>query len=144
MPQMPVPLINSQVMAIPSMPISMKPMETTMNQLRGVRPPRTTPLILSVIEPNVCPGSISGTGGYIAGFGLIMCRSRGGGRLQLGIRVADSRQVRRPGARVEILEHAVVAFELFHLRDAALRVVEVAEHDRVGRAGGRAGGHDLA
>ena len=52
-PQIPVPLIRSQVRAMPSMPINMKPIDTTMNQLSGVRPPRTTPLILSVIEPNV-------------------------------------------------------------------------------------------
>ena len=61
-PQIPVPLISSQVIASPSTPISIMPIETTMNQLSGVRPPRTTPPILSVIEPNVCPGSMSGAG----------------------------------------------------------------------------------
>jgi hypothetical protein len=61
-PQIPVPLISSQVTAIPSMPMIMKPMDTTMNQVRGVRPDRTTPPILSLIDASVCPGSMSGAG----------------------------------------------------------------------------------
>ena len=36
-PQMPVPLMSSQVTAMPSMPMSMKPIDTTMNQVSGVR-----------------------------------------------------------------------------------------------------------
>src|SRR5262245_16316847 len=76
-PQMPVPLSSSHVTAIPSIPMIMKPMETTMNQLRGCLVVRTTPPILSVIEPNVWPGSMSGAGSYVAGLGLIIVHPRG-------------------------------------------------------------------
>ena len=61
-PQMPVPLISSQVTAIPSTPMIMKPMDTTMNHVSGVWLLRTTLPILSLIEPSVWPGSMSGAG----------------------------------------------------------------------------------
>jgi hypothetical protein len=38
------------------------PIETTTNQVIGLRPPTTTVAILSVIDPKVCPGSMSGAG----------------------------------------------------------------------------------
>src|SRR5688500_10463456 len=104
-------------MARPRPPISIRPIETTMNQLSGVRVPRTTPLILSVIEPKVWPGSMSGEGAYVAGLGLIMGRSRGAaGRLQFGIRVAERGEIGRPRTRVEVLEQPVIALERFQLR----------------------------
>src|SRR5258706_13733901 len=61
-PQIPVPLMSSQVTPIPSMPMIMKPIDTTMNHVSGVLLPSTTLPILSVIDPNVCPGSMSGPG----------------------------------------------------------------------------------
>src|SRR5829696_1923031 len=149
-PQMPVPLISSHVTAMPSMPINMKPIDTTMNQLRGVRPPRTTPLILSVIEPKVWPGSMSGGGAYVAGFGLIIVQPRGfavrvdwSSSDQLRIRVAQRGQVSSARARVEILEQAVVAFQLLQPGDAAFRIVQVAEYDGVGRTRRGARGDDF-
>ena len=59
-PQIPVPFSSSQVTAIPSIPMRRKPSETTTNQAMGCGLVRTTPLILSVIDPNVWPGSMSG------------------------------------------------------------------------------------
>src|SRR5919109_2516237 len=84
MPQIPVPLISTQVTAIPSMPQSSSPIDSTMNQLIGWRPDSTTALILSVIDPNVCPGSMSGGGGGVAGFGSIsdQYEKRGRGTLR--------------------------------------------------------------
>ena len=61
-PQIPVPLIISQVTAIPSAPMIMNPMDTTMNHVSGVFVLRTTLPILSLIEANVWPGSMSGAG----------------------------------------------------------------------------------
>src|SRR3954462_3075455 len=139
-PQMPVPLISSQVTARPRPPISIIPIETTMNQARGVRPVRTTPPILSVIELNVCPGSISGAGAYAAGFGLIMAGLGSGSWRDLRVGVANLGQVGRSRPRVQIFEQPVIALELLHLRDARFRIVEIAEDDRVGRAGRGAGG----
>src|SRR3954447_20736468 len=97
------------------------PIETTMNQLRGVRLVRTTPPILSVIEPNVCPGSISGAGAYAGGFGVIMAGLGSGSWRDLRVGVPNLGQVGRPRPRVQIFEQPVIALELLHLRDARFR-----------------------
>src|SRR5678816_3396411 len=69
---------------------------------------------------------------------------RGARRLQLGVGIAERREVGRTRTRVELLEQAVVAFELLQLRDAAFRIIEIAEDDGVGRARRGARRHDLA
>src|SRR5262249_39937918 len=53
---------------------------------------------------------------------------------QLRIHVPHRRQIRRPRPGVELADERVVALFGFELRDAAARIVEVAEHDRVSRA----------
>src|SRR5690349_393229 len=63
---------------------------------------------------------------------------------QLRIGIPDGRGVGRSRARVEILEDPIVALARLRLHDAAVRIVQIAEDDRVGRARGGAGGHDLA
>ncbi len=60
------------------------------------------------------------------------------------IRVAHRGEIRGPGSRVEILEQAVVARFLAQLRHPALGVVQVAERDRLRRAGALAGRADVA
>ena len=61
-PQMPVPLMSSQVIAISSIIVSMKPTNRPKNQLYGCRRVRTIAAIFSVTVPNVCPGSMTGGG----------------------------------------------------------------------------------
>ena len=63
---------------------------------------------------------------------------------QLRIQVPHRRQIRRPRPRVQLGQQRVVALLGLQLRDAAVRIVQVAEDDRLGRAGLLAGGLDLA
>src|SRR5262245_57736768 len=72
------------------------------------------------------------------------------GRARAGVPVArraaapDRLQVRRRRARVELIEHAIAARILAQLRHAALRILQVPEHDGLRRAGLLACSHDLA
>ena len=54
-------------------------------------------------------------------------------------------QIGRARLRVQFLQHAR-SYRLlgFQLRDSAVRIVDIAEDDRLGRTGLLAGGHDLA
>src|SRR5688572_32670225 len=65
---------------------------------------------------------------------LVVRLVRSGGLHQLGIRIADRRQVRRARARVELFEKRIVRRLLLQLRNGRLRIVHVAEYDGVGRA----------
>ena len=60
------------------------------------------------------------------------------------MRIAHRRQIGRARPGVELLERRVVARARLELRDPAVRIVDVAEHDRVGRAHRLARGQDLA
>ena len=61
------------------------------------------------------------------------------------VRIAQAcAEISRARARVQFGEHAVVQRRLLELRNAALRIVDVAEDDRFGRANLRAGGNDFA
>ena len=75
---------------------------------------------------------------------LLTFRAGRAGWLQRGVRVAHDRQVAGARARVELLEQPVVERAGLQLRHAAVRVVDVAEHDRVGRARRLARRHHLA
>src|SRR6185503_20403181 len=61
-----------------------------------------------------------------------------------GSLMADQLQVPHCGADVQLLQHAVRAAVGRERGDAALRIVEVAEDDRLGRARLLAGGLDRA
>src|SRR2546430_5673506 len=112
------------------------------NQPRGVRRVRTIVLILSVIEAKVWPGSMTGAGPAAARPGVCGRSGCTSGGLRVG--VADGREVRRPGAGVELPEEGVVALVGLQASDPARRVVDVAEDDGLGRTDRLAGGHDLA
>src|SRR3954465_7723880 len=58
--------------------------------------------------------------------------------------MANLLEVGHVGAGTEVVEDAVRALAVGELADLALLVVEIAEHDRVGRAHLLAGGLDLA
>ena len=58
---------------------------------------------------------------------------------KLRIGVAHLRQIGRARLRVELREHGVIAVRLLQLGDPAFGIVDVAEHDRVRRAGLLAG-----
>src|SRR5262249_7526912 len=58
--------------------------------------------------------------------------------------MANLLEVGDVGARAEVVEDLVGALSVHELMGAAVRVVEVAEHDRVGRAHLLARGLDLA
>src|SRR5438552_1717212 len=58
-------------------------------------------------------------------------------------RVRDPRQVRRPWIGIQLPQNPVVVRLLRGQRHLRLRIVQVAEHDRLGRAGLLASGDDL-
>src|SRR5688572_27180715 len=104
-------------------------MPKPMNQPRGVRRWSAMLAIRSVTLPSVWPGAM------IVSIALCSRREAGvsaTGQLRVG--VLDRAEVGRARARVEVLQHAVVARQRLQLRDGTLRVVDVAEHDRLGRA----------
>src|SRR5262245_22136084 len=105
----------------------------------------TTELILSVTVPGVWPGA---TTGGLYGFGsgasimlrpflVLRVRMLGG---QRGVRIRDLRQVGRARTRVQHLQQAVVERVGLPLRHFPVRIVDVAEHDGLRRAGLLAGG----
>ena len=120
------------------------------HQPRGVGRVSTIALILSVTEPKrvarrddsavALPASAGGSSvrvGSVSSPCLL--------RLELGVGVAQ----RRPGTSCAAACSARPAGRScsgasFQLRDLAVRIVEVAEDDRLGRAGRLAGGQDLA
>src|SRR5262249_24156619 len=59
------------------------------------------------------------------------------------IRVAERGQIRRARPRAELAEQRVVQRTLLETAYRARRIVEVAEHDRLGGTGRRARGHHL-
>src|SRR5262245_6074213 len=65
------------------------------------------------------------------------------GARHLGVRVLDRGEIGGPGTSLELGEEPVVPRLLLGLRYPALGVVDVAEHDGLGRTGGLAGGADL-
>src|SRR5438477_9094639 len=62
----------------------------------------------------------------------------------LWIRISHARQVSEPGTGVQKTNHGIIAILFLELRDAALRVEQVPEHDRLCRAGLGAGRSDHA
>src|SRR5262249_34103553 len=63
---------------------------------------------------------------------------------ELGVRVSDARKVGRARLRVQLLEHGVAARALSELGGAAVLVAQIAEDDRVARAGLRASAGEIA
>src|SRR5580765_1485005 len=104
----------------------------------GVRRVRTIELILSVTVLSVCPGAI--TAGVpaptIARFGSSMgCRLSATLFAQLRVHVAERREIGRARPRVQLAEQRVVPDFGLQRGDAARRIVQVAEDDRVGGTG---------
>src|SRR5207244_4877801 len=106
------------------------------SQPREVRRRSTIALILSVMVAKVWPGSMTGgaAGGVRAG--------STSGDLRVG--VLHRREVGGARARIELGQEGVVPRLGLERRDAALGVVQVAEHDRLGGAGLGARRHHLA
>src|SRR5262249_20208312 len=116
---------------------------------------RTMALILSVIERKLWPAGAyfsspaggRGAGGSPAGRLASVAMSL---RLQVGVGVAQGRQVRRARLGVQVGQQPVVERRVLPRPDLAQRppppavLVDVAEDDRLGRAGGLAGGQDVA
>src|SRR5712691_12620651 len=67
MPQMPTPLMTSQPIATVINPMRLKAIEKPTNQPREVGRVRTIALILSVTDPKVYPGPITGVSRRISG-----------------------------------------------------------------------------
>ena len=55
------------------------------------------------------------------------------GFLDLRVRIPQAAQISGAGPRIQFFEQTVVARLRFHLRHAALGIVDVAEHDRLRR-----------
>src|SRR4051794_41156574 len=71
----------------------------------------------------------------MARFGSSMgCRVSATLFTQLRIHIAHCREIGRSRTRVQLAEQRVVAFLVLQLRDAARRIVEIAEDDGIGRA----------
>src|SRR5262245_5020763 len=111
-------------------------------QPRGVGRVSTIELILSVTEANVCPGARTGNasvpGRSVVSDAIVRLR------LDLGVRVAQPGHVGRARAGVQFGEHAEVPRVGLEPGHPAVGVVDVAEDDRAGRAGGLAGRDHLA
>src|SRR6185436_4141538 len=155
-PQMPTPFQNSQQTPTRKRLRKANATPKPMNHQRGVFW-RMTSLILSVTVPGVCPGATTaGRWGFwppaapcgVSSVAMLgsLCRSVSGRfgwrRRDRGIDVAQLGQVAgaRPG--VQLLEQAVVERVGLPLRDLPVALVDVAEGDRLGRAGLLAGGLD--
>src|SRR5215471_5324497 len=65
-------------------------------------------------------------------------------RLELRIWIPHDGEVRGPRPRVQLAKQRVAADFRLQLRNAAVRIVQVAEHDRVGGTRLLAGGLELA
>src|SRR5687768_7788471 len=112
----------------------------------GVRWVRTIEVILSVIEPNVCPGAMTARSPAPAVRACASSAVRWGIATlftEVWVEVADRGQIGRPRPGVELREQRVVALFGLQLGDPALLVVQIAEDDRVGRARLLTGGLDL-
>src|SRR5438105_3841681 len=150
-PQMPVPLMNSQVSAITTS-VAMPP-ATIMPPIHGIGVEESTmPAIFCVTDLKLCPGAItaySPVRGSIIGsrtgstFGscmgvlvAILCKLR--------IWVDNARGIRGARLVVDVSQNLVVAFGRLALRYLAGWVVLVAEENRVGRTGLLASLVDLA
>src|SRR5262245_14279672 len=117
------------------------------HQPGGVLRARTIALILSVTEPNVCPGAISGGVPLptmdASGSPMSMERSAIAST-DLRVHVTYRREVGRPGARVERAEQRVLARFRLQPGHAAPGIVQVAEDDGIGRTALLARGLDVA
>src|SRR5262245_8796867 len=139
-PQTPMPRKSSIPIEATSRFSSRKPIPKPTHQPSGVRRLRTIWLILSVTVPKSWPGATSRSAS--------LCSRSPWGRLatsgELRVGVLHVAEVAGARPRAELGQEAVVARLLLGLADAAAGVVDVAEHDRLGRARLLAGGLDLA
>src|SRR5207244_48700 len=71
-PQMPTPFTKSQVKLPKSAITKTNAIPKPMNQPIGVRPAKTMELILSVIDPNVWPGSMTGAFSMSTSFSIYL------------------------------------------------------------------------
>ena len=111
------------------------------NHPTGVFVVRTMLEILSVTRGERVPGTDNGMNDALR---ASHCRPRRVLLCDLRVRVAHGPEVARARLRLQLVEQAVVPVAGLQLRDAALGVVDVAEHDRLRRAGRLAGGHHVA
>src|SRR5258708_7333216 len=102
---------------------------------------RTSPsvmeLIFSVRSWN--PGSPRTSGGFTS-INAGSCRTAISAIRQLRIRIAQLGEVRCARLNVELRQHRVITLLFFQFRYAAVGIVDIPEHDRVGRARLLAGG----
>src|SRR5581483_3882265 len=145
-PQMPTPFTSRYTSAAKRPLATANAARKPSHQPSGVRRVSTIELILSVTDPKVWPGAI--TGGTpvptTAWFGSsIRARESATVVPQLRVDVAHRGQILRARARVEIGEHRVRARLGLQARHAAGRIVQIAEDDRLGRARLLAGRLDL-
>src|ERR1019366_2028921 len=149
---MPMPFRNSHVTAI-TRKVATPPATTRPpTQPIGVFDVSTMPAIFCVTDLKLWPGAMtayspvresiigSSTGSTLeSSMGdlvAILC--------ELRIWVDDAGRVRRARPEVQVRQHLVVALFRLVLRHGAVRIVDVAEGDRRGRAGLLAGGDNLA
>src|ERR1035437_990548 len=158
MAQMPTPLRKSQVRATSNIVASAPPTPNRANQPSGVSGVSTMREIFSVTDLKVCPGAMtrySPVAGSIAWsfsfrslVGMLastlhrcMFHRR---ILKFGVRIQNRGHILGPRTCIQIGEHLVAALVGLQLCHLALPVVDVAETNRLGRAGLLAGGHNLA
>src|ERR1044071_1898151 len=121
-------------------------MAATMNTPRGVRRRSAMLAILSVTDPKVCPGPITAGGVMVKSDDEISVESsciilR---LLQFGIGILDRRKISGSRFSVQLSKQIVIALLFLQLRNAACRVVFIAEYNRFGRASSRARRYYLA
>src|SRR5207248_1706862 len=138
-PQMPVPFRNSHVTAIRNNEATPPATISPPIHAIGVSGVSTIPAIFCVTDLKLWPGAMtaySPVRGSIVGstfgscmgvFVAILCKLR--------IGVDDTRRISGAWLVVQVGQHLVVALGGLALRHLAVRIVHVAEEDRVGRAG---------
>src|SRR5581483_7092192 len=149
-PQIPTPLRNSQVtpMTTPSATVAAK--KKPPHQAHGVEPVSTMPAIFWVTLLKLCPGAMTAYS-PVRGSIIGSCTVSGSGTgwwvailSKLRVRVNNAGRVRGPRTVVQIGEHLVIALRCLSLRNLRVRIIHVAEHDRIRRASLLAGRDDLS
>src|SRR5579875_1934372 len=149
-PHPPTPLSTSHVTPITTPIATVAARNRPPIIAQGVFAVRTIPAIFCVTLLKLCPGAITAyspvrgsiigsialSGSWMGPWVAMLCKLR--------VRVDHAGRVRSPRTEVEIGEHLVIALFSFAPDHPAVRIVQVAEDDRVGWARLLASSQDLA
>src|SRR5579875_1799530 len=140
-PQMPTPFSTSQVTPITTPSATVAAKKKPPHHAHGVLPVSTMPAIFWVTLRKLCPGAMTAYS-PVRGSIIGSCTVSGSGTgwwvailSKLRVRVDNAGRVGCARTEVQVGEHLVVALGRLAFGHLRVRIVHVAEHDRVGRAG---------